>query len=90
MPIIETEEDGMIKNLMKQYLAGREMSLKYACGAMKAFGMADELMERDGSVTPESINEEGRKRVTKFETLEESSGFADATVFLMDNIGKWN
>lgn len=76
----------MIKKLMKQYLAGREMSLKYAHGAMKAFEMAEELMERDGSVTPESIDEEGRKRVTEFVTLEESSGFADATVFLMDNM----
>lgn len=76
----------MIKKLMKQYLAVREMSLKYAHGVMKAFEMAEELMERDGSVTPESIDEEGRKRVTEFVTLEESSGFADATVFLMDNM----
>lgn len=76
----------MIKKLKKQYFEGREMSLKYAHGAMKAFEMAEELMERDGSITSDAIDEEGRKRVTEFVTLEESSGFADAAVFLMDNM----
>lgn len=79
-----------LNKLMRQYFYGRQVSIKYGYGVMEGFGMVKELLEKDGSVTPETIEEEGQKRVTKFETLDESSGFADATVFLMDNIGKWN
>lgn len=83
------KQEECLNKLMRQFFYGQQMSIKYVYGAIEGFKMVKKLLEMDSSVTPEII-EEGQKRVTEFETLEESSGFADATVFLMDNIGKWN